>query len=118
MVLCFENDGHIALETSINGICSDSFQRPQTQLALTFQNDSLQGLYCKRCVDVPVSIDNPEHLSSNDQVFQAPIDMPVMMASEPISLTYLDTATEGLLPNPPPFQPSIHRFLNTVVLLI
>jgi len=119
MVLCFEKDGHVALETSIGGICSDSFEAVQhEQQAIASKTLTWQGLNCKRCFDMPISIESAEHQKSEMKAFQGPMETPLIAEVSPISVGYLAIATENQMPQPPPLRPVIHRFLNTVILLI
>lgn len=119
MVLCFEKDGHVALETATNGVCSDSFEDVQReqQVAAT-KKPVLYGLNCKRCFDMPISIESAEHQKSEFKAFQGPMEIPLIAEMPPILVGYLATATESQMPHPPPLRPVIHRFLNTVILLI
>lgn len=120
MVLCIESDGRVSLENAIGGICNDSFQdiqRIQSQ-AVSSKEAQLQAAHCKRCVDLPISIDSAEHQDQKLQTHQGPVQMPLMAETPSIPIGYLATATENQMPQPPPLRPAIHRFLNTVVLLI
>lgn len=120
MVLCFEKDGRVVLEPAIGGICSDSFEDAQRgqQIADSSKTLAWQGLNCKRCFDLPVSIESADHQKSEMAAFQGPIQMPFLVEALPVPVGYLATATENLLPQPPPLRPARHRFLSTVVLLI
>jgi hypothetical protein len=119
MVLCFENDGRVTLESAIGGICSDSFESAQqVQQVAASKTPTWQGLNCKRCFDLPISMESADHQNPEMKVFQGPVQMPLIAEAPPIPVGYLATVTENLLPQPPPLRPAIHRFLNTVVLLI
>ena len=120
MVLCFEPDGRVSLENAVGGICSDSFQAVthlQSPVASSGEA-SLQGLHCKKCVDVPISIESTEHQDQQIQTDQGPVQMPMIAETASISIGYLATATEHQMPQPPPLRPAIHRFLGTIILLI
>lgn len=112
MVLCLENDGHISLETSINGVCRDSFGLEETQAETISPT-----LSCNHCVDIPLHIESalPTPIQQTPFVFLQDTNIP---EATNFAVGYLATATETILPKPPPVQPAIHRLLNTVVLLI
>lgn len=120
LVLCFERNGHVALETSVNGICSDEWaqeraHRFQTSpTSLSFQ----MGRACKRCVDVPLSIQGAINGQSKVQASLFSADLPAVNGPPDVLIGYLALATQQLLPHPPPLPQPIHRYLSTIVLLI
>jgi hypothetical protein len=119
MVLCFEPDGRVSLESAIGGLCSDSFEKEQqVQKASSPDKERLQAAHCQRCVDVPISFASSENEPQKLQISQYSVDMQMVTEAPAISVGYLATATQQQLPNPPPLRPALHRFLSTVVLLI
>lgn len=114
MVLCFEPDGRVSIESAVGGACSDSVQEFQK----SSDKPTIQATHCKSCVDIPLSIESAEQKKQQLQSFQVPVQMPMLAEVPSVSIGYLTTATEVQMPQPPPLRPVIHEFLNTVILLI
>lgn len=117
-VLCHENDGRVALELSINGVCNDSFQGEEKSASV--QSGSEQTISCKRCIDVPFSLQNEKPALLKDQAHSS--DLTTLASSRlsnnhiPAPVSY--SLSPSLFPNPPPIKPPIHRVLGTVILII
>jgi hypothetical protein len=113
MVLCYEKDGRVTLETAINGVCRDSWeaQSPYTK-------QSILSLSCKRCTDVPVSIGSSESHAPKLQAYDGPHQDTAILEAPELATGYLATIPETLFPQPPPRAPARHRFLKTVVLVV
>lgn len=113
MVICIGPDGHMALESAQDGVCSDWYAIAKA----AEKTPSLKGGHCKRCVDLPVIITKASP-DNSVPIFQSPIQMPVAVAPPTFLIGYLETATENQFSQPPPTPPPIHTYLRTVVLLI
>lgn len=120
MVLCFEPDGRVSLENAVGGICSDSF-RAATSLQSSVASSkevSLKVLHCKKCVDVPISMESTEQQDQKIQPYQGPVQMPMLAGVPSAPIGYLATITKPQMSQPPPLRPAIHRLLGTIILLI
>lgn len=118
LVICFEPDGRISLESGIAGVCSDSLAMAQDQ-QVSAEELSIDAAHCKRCVDIPITLESTQPHGSDIQTFSNPVSIPMVAMAPSQVVGYLSTLTESRMPQPPPpLKPSIHRFLNTVILLI
>jgi hypothetical protein len=113
LVICIGPDGHMALESAQDGVCSDWYAIAKA----AEKTHSLKDGHCKRCVDLPVIITKAS-TDNSVPVFQSPIQMPVAAVPPTFLIGYLETSTENQLSQPPPTPPPVHTFLRTVVLLI
>ncbi len=118
MVLCFESDGRITLETGIGGVCGDSFQESASHVQETTEPAFRIQAHCQKCFDLPISLQSTEPSAKIYPSFQGPGDLPLAVSSAPVLIGYLHTVTPSLLPHPPPIRPKIHQVLDTVILVI
>lgn len=115
MVVCYGADGHIAIEMGEND-CNDTPQQVDNSQEHSHQ---LAEKHCGDCTDIPLILQSsemttpePANLSHNIQ--------PVFLAAswEILPNTFLETMTEGQLPQPPPLIDLFLKAHRTVVLLI
>lgn len=118
-VLCIGPDGHLALEAAQNGLCADWHEPKTTEEASTPKQPVLRADDCKQCQDIPVSLHASQPQMETAQPMPGPMDI-ALLPSPPVEPVhgFLETATEGQLPKPPPQPPRLHIFLRTVVLII
>ena len=116
MVICYHpEDGYLAMETSIGGHCSDSWNtldKHQTGKTL-----GLSAASQNACVDTPVSLESL-HSKGFHWVSMQGMSSVAFQASEPV-LAFSKNRDLVLWAKPPPELSSIHhRLLGTTFLLI
>ena len=72
-LLCIGEDGHVAIEYSLNGDCSGSFSHEQQS------NNGISGTHCGACIDLPLSepaqISNSKNSSSSDHEYSKTVKL-------------------------------------------
>jgi hypothetical protein len=112
LVLCLGQDGHLALEYSVNGRCGTSSGAPLEAALHASEHES----HCGTCTDVSL-------IGSAEESFRpAPaLDGHLLVgfpAPESLPASYLEKSTLGLLPRPPPTGNPHLAHLRTVRLLV
>lgn len=112
VVLCLGNDGHLELEYSVNGKCGTNSKAPQAASLLFSESES----HCGPCTDVSFigQSGNTFRLAKGGDAPQNH-----SLATCPVQVfAYLDHATPGLLPQPPPLASQHLVHLRTIRLLV
>jgi len=116
LVMCYGTDGHIAIEVGgrdCNDISDqlDNSHNPKRAL--------LTQTHCGNCTDIPLMFQASEPVSSKQATLSLDLK-PIYLAVswEVSSNLFLETATEGQLPQPPPIIDSFLKAHRTIVLLI
>ena len=118
-VLCVGENGHIAIESAIQGSCADtSHESNETSDCELSVRDP--HCHCGPCVDIPLEFELAESRPGSFEVIVQLIKdswSPVLL--ETSATSFLKTATVTNLPIPPPvdYNPSLLS-IRTVVLLI
>lgn len=111
-VLCLGNDGHLEVEYSVNGKCGTATKAANAVALHASHGES----HCGTCTDVQI-------IGQSEEAFR-PVNgfvTPQIFAlvSNPISAgIFLEHATTGMLPLPPPFKnPHLVRLRTTLLLV-
>ena len=115
LVLCFETDGRISLETAIEGVCSDSLAEKNVAAIEAVSDEP-----CNRCTDISVGLNIVEpQPHANLQELQGQSQEIVALAPLLVPVPNLAMLTMGVSPQPPPSpHRPIHQILGSIVLLI
>ena len=118
-VLCVGENGHIAIESSIDGSCAesshDTSESSDCELSLSDPH-----CHCGPCVDIPLEFELAESRPNSFKVIvQLNTDSWSPVLLETSATAFLKTATVTNLPIPPPidYNPGLLS-IRTVVLLI
>lgn len=112
LVLCLGQDGHLALEYSVNGRCGTGDEAPHEAALQASEHAS----HCGTCTDVSLigsTEDSFRPASASDG--HLPVGFP---APESLSAFFPEHSTPGLLPRPPPADSPHLAHLRTVRLLV
>lgn len=112
LVLCLGQDGHLAIEYSVNGKCGTSNGAPREAALHASEHES----HCGTCTDVSLK-------GSTEESFRpAPgLDghlVAVFPARISGAVSFMEQSTPGLLPRPPPTGAPHLAHLLTVRLLV
>jgi hypothetical protein len=111
LVLCMGNDGHLELESSVNGKCGTV---PKAEQATAMHASDTES-HCGTCMDVTLIGSYNDSIRSTNEFFAPELKA---LAYYEIPLFQIDRATAGLLPMPPPLE-NLHLVqLRTVLLLV
>lgn len=117
-VLCFGNDGHVAIELDRGGACADSgHESSDSQDCELLASEP--HCHCGPCVDIPLSFELVEsrHVTIESLSLQTETLLPIPVEANSPSI--LEQATVVTLPIPPPISISPTLLsLRTIVLLI
>ncbi|HEY9745100.1 MAG TPA: hypothetical protein V6C99_02655 [Oculatellaceae cyanobacterium] len=114
VVLCLEPDGHISLETTINGACRDSQLIPAAEETTHIQ--AVETLKNKQCVDIPVSLADVKPPEST--IFLPTVLADALPGHITPRLPLVKSPWVVHLSNPPPLKPPIHQILDGIILLL
>lgn len=115
LVVCYGADGHIAIESGEMD-CNDA---PQQIDHSQEPQHTLTESHCGNCTDIPLILQSLETVTP-EAVSLSLDSQPVFLAThvETLPNVFLQTATEGQLPQPPPLIDPFLKAYRTVVLLI
>lgn len=118
-VMCYGSDGHVALESLGSSGCSDFVQHSAIQSA-AFKT-SVRNDHCRGCQDIPLfsvqALPMQKIWSGNKLTLEK--QMLVWVESVFIVPTYPDHWIAYQMAQPPPtLKPPVHKYLNSVILLI
>lgn len=116
MVLCQETDGRTSLEATVAGVCNELWQSEEQIQA---EHTSHQTISCARCRDIPLNLSSTEFKPYKINPAHDYLAQDIAWVEDYNILSpYLTTITISIFPHPPPFAPSIHQLLDTVILLV
>jgi len=120
LVVCFEEDGHINIETAHYGECCSYVKAslPESHSFSSILEKSISKHRCHRCRDIGISNNN---LEQNIVLVQTKTKLikTLLLAALTCQISqYTEIAAEGLLPSPPHASNSILACLDSIVLLI
>lgn len=119
LVVCFEEDGHINIETAHYGECCSYVKAslPESH-SCSFLEKSFSKNRYHHCRDIGISNDNLEQNIVPVQTKTKLIKMLLLAALTCQISQYTEIASGGLLPSPPHASNSILACLDSIVLLI
>ncbi len=112
LVLCLGNDGHLELEYSVNGKCGTNAKASQVASLHVSEGEN----HCGPCTDVSL-IGQSGDTFRPAQGWDAP-QFHSLVACPVQVFSYLDQATTGLFPQPPPLASQHLVHLRTIRLLV
>ncbi|MGE0201543.1 MAG: hypothetical protein AB7P76_11315 [Candidatus Melainabacteria bacterium] len=116
LVMCYGADGHVAIEVG-GSDCNDTPQ--QIDNSHGHQEALVNQTHCGNCTDIPLMFQATEPVSSEQASLSLDLKPIYLMASWEVHPSlFLETATEGQLPQPPPILDPVLKVRRTVVLLI
>lgn len=115
-VMCYGADGHVAIEVG-GSDCND------TPIQIDNSHDRQPALvtqaHCGNCTDIPLMFQASESVSSEQASLSLDLKPIYLATSWTVSPSlFLETATKGQLPQPPPILDPFLKAHRTIVLLI
>ena len=114
-VICFGEDGHVAIEIDRGGTCADSKHEPSPECQLS----EAPHCHCGPCIDIPLGseLSAAKQASMEGLVFQTNLLVPLAVVE--LAASYIEQATVSTLSIPPPIYHNQNLLsLRTIVLLI
>ena len=107
-VLCFENDGHVKVETSRNGFCGTEYRMtPPLSHSLQLNQDD----HCGPCVDIPLLVSDFTRSESIAKLKMLSVDNKIMAGHLSSQLSFSKVPKNLVFPLK-------NSFLQTVILRI
>ena len=117
-VLCFGNDGHVAIELDRDGACDDSGHESSNSQDCELL-ESEPHCHCGPCVDIPLSYELVESRPVTIESLSFQTETLLSIPLEANAPSFLELATVVTLPIPPPISISLTLLsLRTIVLLV
>ncbi len=108
-VLCIGTDGHVALEVSSNGRCTDAHPSDPAHAELTITGTATEEDHCGSCIDLAIFV------PLNTQLYLIPAnDVPIHPTVSALNFVTHQKNTSAILPLTHPQYPS--PFINPTLI--
>ncbi len=115
LVVCYGDDGHVAIEIG-EADCNDEAQEIDLSQEHQYQ---LTENHCGSCTDIPLLLKSSEITTPEPADFSSNTHPLILSTSwDTLTSRFLDVATSGHLPQPPPIINLFLAIHRTVVLVV